>query len=498
MTKFANSKPRLFMLGIDSMSMPFAQEHLDRLPTLSRLLDRGKLIPLKTPATYLSAAVWPTFSSGKHPGFHGQYYPMQFDPGAQRFRKISNPIWSDTLRVEPFWYDLARNGVETIMFDIPHIFKDANAPCLQIINYSAQSFGTSSSSKPEVLKQLWRRFGRRPIGAEVPLPKNRQQCQAITDRMIHAVRAKTDAILYLMDRPWDLFLCCQSEVHRAGHNLWPVEGDVASEAAPDALLNIYIEADRQLARVIDKLESIDPDANLVLFALHGLEPNRVQDHFLSEILNRLNRLYLGLPFDRRTEPRSPNLFAWLRQRIPFRLQYRAAQLLGEHVQDWFVNRCLVGGRDWQSTPAFPILSGGEGLIRFNIKGRERDGFFEPGSQALHDYSAWLRDRLLAIRVHGTDVPLVAEVVELDQVYNGPRSDLLPDLAVQWAPEAPVDRIFSDDIGEIQTRLATGRGGNHNDLAFLISVGDAEFCSAAGKAESIMDFAGLATSYYGRA
>ena len=42
-----------------------------------------------------------------------------------------------------------------------------------------------------------------------------------------------------------------------------------------------------------------------------------------------------------------------------------------------VNRALVGGLNWSRTPAFRLSSGGEGLVRLNIKGREAQGFFEP-------------------------------------------------------------------------------------------------------------------------
>ena len=86
---------------------------------------------------------------------------------------------------------------------------------------------------------------------------------------------------------------------------------------------------------------------------------------MADILNEFNK------------PVSLNAMAFLRSALPPTLQYRAASLLGERVQDWVVNRALVSGRDWGTTPSFPILSGGEGLIRLNVKGREVPGYLEP-------------------------------------------------------------------------------------------------------------------------
>ena len=182
-------------------------------------------------------------------------------------------------------------GLPTIAFDIAHALHDERAPCLQITNWSYQSSGNAKASNWEVLKDIQRRFGRRPIGPEVPVPKTARQCAAIRDQLTRAVRAKADATLHLMKMPWSLFVTGWYEAHRAGHNLWPVEGDFASDASPDAMLGVYAETDRQLGRVLKALE--DQGGSLILFALHGMEANRAQDHFLGELLARLNNFYLG-------------------------------------------------------------------------------------------------------------------------------------------------------------------------------------------------------------
>jgi predicted AlkP superfamily phosphohydrolase/phosphomutase len=483
---------RLLMLGLDAASLPFIRENVDRLPVLASLLESGALRELQSCATYLSASVWPTFSTGRQPGEHGQYFPFQWSAGERLYRRIADPAWSEQFDVEPFWHRAARAGVPTIAFDVAHALHDERAPCLQITNWSYQSSGNAKASDPQVLKEIRRRFGRRPIGPEVPVPKTARQCAALRDSLIAAVRAKAEATLYLMQRPWRLFVAGWYEVHRAGHNLWPVEGDFASDAAPDAMLAVYEETDRQLGRVLQAIEGTD--TGVMLFALHGLEPNRAQDHFLSEILRRLNALYLGKQLKGSENPSAPNAMAFLRRVVPPTLQYQAASVLGERVQDWVVNRSLTGGRDWNATPSFPILSGGEGLIRLNLKGREVPGFFEAGSAELSDYIDWLKARLTAIAVAGTGDKLIRRVVASDEIFPGERRALLPDLILDWAPEAPVHRIHSPDIGEIEVSLATGRGGNHNDSAFLIARGGEALLDAVGAARDIADLGSIAEVY----
>lgn len=490
----APSDRRLLMLGLDAVSLPFIQDNLGKLPVLASLLEEGILRKLSSSATYLSASVWPTFYTGKQPGEHGQYFPFQWSGEDRHYRRIADARWSEEFDLEPFWHRLARAGHPTIAFDIAHVLHDERAPCLQITNWSYQSSGAARASEPEVLKDIRRRFGRRPIGPEVPVPKNERQCAAIRDQLIRAVRAKADATLHLMKRPWTLFVTGWYEAHRAGHNLWPIEGDFGSDASPGAMLAVYQETDRQLGRVLAELEG--SSTSLLLFSLHGMEPNRAQDHFLAEILRRLNSLYLGRDMNASRKPRSPNAMAFLRAALPPTLQYRAASILGEDVQDWVVNRALTARQDWGATLSFVVLSGGEGLIRFNIKGRESPGYFDPNTKEQSDYDLWLRERLSAITVADTGEPLIRKITALDDVFPGARRRFLPDLVIEWNPDAPVHRIRSPDIGEIEVSLATGRGGNHNDSAFLIARGEARFLDAVGSVKDTSGLGGIAEQYLG--
>lgn len=478
---------RLFMLGLDAVSLPFIRDHLDRMPCLASLLAKGVCRDLESPAAYLNGSVWPTFLSGKSPGDHGQYFPFQWAATERRYRRIADRHWSEQFDCKPFWHRVSHAGVPTIAFDIGHALHDERAPGLQITNWSYQSSGAAKASRPDVLRDIQRRFGHRPIGPEVPVPKSARQCAALRDTLIDAVRKKADATIHLMSRPWGLFVTGWYEAHRAGHNLWPIDEDFASKASPDAMLAVYEEMDHQLARVVAATERRGQECALIVFTLHGMEPNRAQDHFLAEILSRLNRVYRHGAVKAAVTPVAPNAMAFLRRAVPPTLQYWVASILGERVQDWVVNRALVGGLTWADIPSIVVLSGGDGLIRLNIKGRETAGYFDPESQELVDYVAWLRTRLMAITVAETGERLIEDIALVDDLYPGARRNFLPDMIVRWRPEAPAHRIKSPDIGEIEVSLSTGRGGNHNSSAFMIAHGNDEFLQVFAR---VRDIAGL--------
>ncbi len=485
---------RLVYLVLDALSLDFVQAHRQHLPQFDRLLSQSPPRSLRSPATVASASVWPTFVQGTLPGEHGEYFPMQWDAASMGFRRTDRGGWFSGSAGEPFWYAMARQGIPCLVLDAAHVHPAAAVPCTEVINWSYQSSGQAFSQPPRLLAQLERRFGRRPIGPEVPVPKGRRRLRAIRDALIRSLRAKADALLWLADtHSWRFLLAGFYELHRAGHNAWPIEADFASEAEPDSLLAVTLEADHQLGRLIERFD--DGHTQIVVMALHGMEPNRAQDHFLAPILSRLNARWLGQDAPSPRESRGFNPVGALRRTLPFDLQYRAVHLLGETVQDWVVNRAMTGGLDWRRTPAFPALGGGEGYIRLNLQGREREGCLAPAE--VPAFLTFLERELLSIRVADGDGPLIGQLRRLPELFPGPLAHRLPDLCAIWAPAEPATAIVSPTLGRIEARLATGRGGNHEGSAFLMVAGRQEGADGALEAvEGIEDLGRYASTWLG--
>ncbi len=474
---------RVVAICIDAMSLDYARPHLQRLPALKSLIESGAIRSLSSPADRLTASAWATFATGDAPGAHGHYYPFQWDAEAMRFARTTSARWRARLGFAPFWHDLARRGVKTIAFDAGTAYDAGDSPHTEIINWCYQSSGAASATTPALLSELRRRFGHRPIGKEVPVPKTLEHSRRLRDDLIESIRRKGEATLWLMDREaWRFFLVGFYEVHRAGHNLLVVEGDYGSQAEPGDLLEVYEAQDRALGAILAKAR--DENTTIVLFSLHSMVPNWSQEQFTDEIVARLNDAWAvhigGAP--RRL--RKPNLMSRLRGAIPARVQYSLAYILGEHVQDWVVNRGIVGGLDWSCTPAFRFASGGEGYLRLNIKGREREGCLERSEVA--GYAAWLKERLLEIRVAGTDEPLIRDVIDARALYPGEREDYLPDLILAYAPREPVSEIESPAIGRLSAKLETGRGGNHSGDAFMIVAGPGQAAPTLADTRDIRD------------
>ncbi|MGD2129084.1 MAG: alkaline phosphatase family protein [Lysobacterales bacterium] len=460
---------RLMMIELDSLSLPFVREHLDALPTLRGLIETVGAVETQSTADIASASVWPTFSTGTLPGVHGHYFPFQWHPGRMRFHRTYSSAWKGALDYEPFWYDLARGGIDCLVLDAAQTVNHVVSPCLEINDWSAQSTGHAMASNREVLRELRRRFGKRPIGMEIAAMKSRAQAERLQRVLIRSLRQKVEAAIWLgRTQRWRFYLMSIQDMHRAGHNLWPIESDFASEVPKNALLEVCRALDHGLSNMLTAFD--DGNTDFIVFTLNGMEPNRAQNHLLPQILHRLNRLRVTGRSETGVSERRLGLIPWLRDRLPSRLQLEANRLLGEKVQDWVVNREYTAHLDWAETPSFNLSTGGEGLVRLNIAGRERRGILEPDSSALNDYISWLSERLLAIRVPATGEPLVRRVSRISDHFPGERAQLLPDLALEWGPSQPATEVVSEDIGIVRNRLRTGRGGNHNGQSFALFTG----------------------------
>lgn len=487
MTTSPNPCSRVLLLELDSLSLPFIRDHLEQLPTLQSLLDAGGLVETESTAGVASASVWPTFATGSLPGQHGHYFPFQWHAEKMRFYRPYRKAWNGALLYEPFWYRLAREGIDCQVLDAVQCVPTADSPCLEINDWSAQSSGKALVTDPAVLKELRRRFGRHPIGPEIAVAKSRRQSEHLLDKALLSLKRKTDALIWLgTSRRWRFYLASIQDVHRAGHNLWPIDEAFASDVPPGSLLRIYQAMDKAMARI---LETFSDDRTIILFfTLNGMAPNRAQNHFLPQLLQRLNHLYTTGGKHTDVSTRRNGMMAFLRDAVPPSLQSRANRLLGEDIQDWVVNREYLGALDWEQTPSFPIPSGGEGFIRLNIKGRERLGCLPADGGKPESYTRWLRERLMDVRDADSGEPLIREVIDLHRLYPGERSQMLPDLALQWAPERPLTEITSPDIGRIRKRLTTGRGGNHTGDSFALLHQSALAAGVAANLECITGYA----------
>ena len=449
------------MLGLDAGDLHFIQAHRTHLPVLRRFLEDGELCPLDTTSRLLTGSVWPTFYTGQLPGVHGIYHHLQWDQDQMRIRRVAD----DWLYAEPFWYALARRGVRVTTVDVPMLFPSRLEAGVEVVNWgSHDQLGPFHCNDPRLARDIERRFGAHPMGAEIPVNKSGTQLERIRRSLIAGAERKGALLEHLIrETNWDFFLGVFGELHRGGHILWP-RPDVGAALGPQALLEVYQAVDAALGRVLAAIDTTQ--VRVLLFSLHGMEANRSQEHLVMPAMQRINlgagRGEAGTGARGRGQR---SLMRVLRNRLPAHLQNSIAQIVPVGVRDWVVSRATSGGYDWPQTPAFALLADYNGYLRFNLRGRELHGCLDAGKPRHREYQAHLAAALCGLMASESQA-LVDDLIAAADVFPGARSHRLPDLIVTWAPDAPVSTARSTALGEISGQLDTGRSGNHRHEGFI--------------------------------
>ena len=161
----------------------------------------------------------------------------------------------------------------------------------------------------------------------------------------------------------------------------------------------------------------------------------------------------------------------LRERLPSTLQGRIGRHIPMRIRDMVVGRQFTTGLCWERTPAFALPCGGESFIRLNIKGREKEGFFDPEGPDLKSYLKWVETCLHSLKNSVSGEPLVRDILYSDQVFPGEHSDKLPDIIVVWRDQKPSRQILSEPLGTMRARYQTGRQGLHRSNSFAVRLGE---------------------------
>ena len=488
----------LAVFQLDAVGVPLVQRLLDegRLPALAALRSRGRWLDLETPATHFPAAAYFTLYSGVGVADHGMYHIFQWSPEQQRVR------WREDFSApESIWERMAGAGKRALVVDAyestrPRALHGVALSGWQFVNvFSLHRWSYPGSAHSE----LGRLFGRpqrleevfgRPSAAG--LLELRRRLLDVTDRLV-------EGTLHLLRRDaYDLVWVTFLASHLAGHMLWDLSqidadklDDGTRATLAHALTDIYEHIDRGLGRLVAALPN---EADFIVTAPSGMGENMVRVDLLPGMLEAvLNGHGAG---GGGAQSRAERFIWRLRGAVPASARAKVAAALHGTLTREVTMRLTAVGVDWSKTPAFLLPSDHFGQLRFNVRGRERDGIVDPG--ATDDLAREIEEGLLSFRDPDGE-PTVASVDRSrDVVGEGRRVGLLPDLVVRWREEGSgnIDHVSSPRHGVVVRHGAgTGRSGAHLPQAWAV-VAPGSSSAAASPAPSVADIVPTACAVLG--
>ncbi|MGB5744755.1 MAG: alkaline phosphatase family protein, partial [Sedimenticolaceae bacterium] len=391
-------------IGLDATDPKLLEPWMDRglLPNLARLREQGAYGWVDNVRYYRTETSWITFLTGALPAQTGEWGHVHYDPG--RYAADEHSAYG-FIKYPPF-YALAPD-CRVAAFDPPLARPVDGVNGVQVMGWGTEANQCLRLSRPaHLIDELIARHGPHPMfAASQPQPGDGDErvysyripsgydlpaLQALRDRLVEGAGRRAQLMLDLLGRePWDLFLGVFSETHTASHLLWhtsqdhPLHGPLMTGKDSDPLLDVFQAVDAGLGEI---LQAVPEDADVLLFSIYGIAAN-VLDlpsmAFLPELLYRWSfpgqqalggadgeaaRLdYPGHWKDEIWRLCTPTGAACLESPAA---QQRRGDPMHWQPGNWY--RPL-----WPAMKAFALPTYSEGLIRINLRGRERDGLIAP-------------------------------------------------------------------------------------------------------------------------
>jgi predicted AlkP superfamily phosphohydrolase/phosphomutase len=475
----ANTRPlggRTVLFGLDSVDLRLLQNWTAQghLPFFSKLLAECPLVRLTALSRVLQGAIWPSMMTGLSPGHHGHSSFGQLRLGTYNIEQER----ADLISGQRFYVPLGEHGVRCAVVDVPTDLPHANFNGVQVVDWGSEFQYWDFETRPAELRdEIERRFGKHLFTDYGKTGESLEAQRKLRDDLFAATRLKAAFTRELLSRDdLDLILVVFGEPHKAGHFFWKYMDSSHPDHVPtepalrDALLHQYELLDAELETLAGLLT---PEDNLIVFTDHGMQANYRAEHMVEELLLRL-----GLSKTKRqarlagagatSSTTAERIGRRLRRALHNCVRAVAPPAAVARIRERFGSSAWV---DWDNTRAFALPTDRNTYLRVNLQGREPQGCVAPGAEyeALLTY---IETEFRALVNGETGRPAVEEVFHVQQLYPGPRAAELPDVAILWSSESPINVLESPAIGRLERRIVEQRSGNHRPEGFMLARGPA--------------------------
>jgi predicted AlkP superfamily phosphohydrolase/phosphomutase len=499
--------PRVMMIGLDAADWSLIETYVADgvMPNVDKLLNAGSFTKLEAERGFKAEGRWAEILTGRTAEENQYWSIVGFDP------LTYTPYYERSCHGSYFY---ARPDLVSIVFDVPNSVIAEDAHGIQVTAWGSHAAQFPSASRPNhILPDIDRSFGVH----EALLSDghtgwhNDGYLDRLQSAMEKGIRQRVDISRWLREqRPdWDLFVTVFPETHVAEHQYLhgfvedhPLHGDARAERAAERLRTTFARIDDAVGEMV---ADIDDHTTVVLFAAHGMEPNKsdvIGGVLVPEMLHRLaygtpmiefepwteTDGYIELPekvlarhyLEHRMTRPAPVTTGGLRGLAKRGVRRVRHQLPAEHLNtfertywrrpDWwemhlrepapYHSRDLLAEASrielesvaasswyrshWPGMTAFVLPSFSDCHIRLNVKGRERDGVIE--ADDYHAACERVTDELRRLVDARTGRPIVDEVIRVRE--RDPMAEIgpAPDLIVTFT--AVTDVVRHPDVGII--------------------------------------------------
>jgi len=413
---------KVCIIGLDGGTWSVFRPLLKYLPNLESLVNEGTTGNLNSVIPPVTAPAWVSFATGQHPGHHGIFDFRQFNRRVNRIQ-FNN---SSSINAPTIWQLLDQSGKKSITLNVPLTYPIS--PVNGILISGMMSPGATGKIEERIcypkniadaLNQRfpdYRLFVSQDLYYEKGLDAFLREAKKVT-------QVRGELALYLMQNyEWDFFMVHFQNLDSVQHALWPILDDITQNPT-NFIEHPLFDYLKTLDQIIGAIHHpLDDSTTLIILSDHGFGP-----------LNKLLNLNAWLREDDLLVTRKYRKFykLFLNQLYkPIRLGYRLklerwnfANLILSQIHQKLNRLIQKIDIDWTQTKVY-ILPGPfiYGLLYFNM------------SRADKRYQTLKNEviqKLCKIIDKETGEKVVAEVFDVDKLYDTTKPEISPDLIVQF-------------------------------------------------------------------
>jgi len=493
---------RMVVLAIDGIDWFLMNQWAaeGRMPVLRQVLAESQVLRLGEANRPLPGSVWTDIATGTSAATHGYLYEEEIRAGSYEWHRVD----ASRVAVPRFYQSLSDSGVRCAVADFPVDQPIDHFNGVQIVDWGTEFKRWRFETRPPALAaQLIKTYGAHPLtnhrtGSEL------RDLLDLRHKLSAGIDIKRRFAADLLDqRGHDFVFCNFSEVHKAGHFFWRFHdrahpGFTAAEPGlVDSLRALYEETDAAIGSVLTHLTDQD---DLMVMTDRGMYAEYRGDHLVDPILMQLD---LAVPRGRRPGGvEKPSLRSRLLGGSNARKGYRyiSQKMMPSFVKNALLpmHRAVIGAPpplDWKKTRVFKLPTVGNSYLRVNLLGRDASGIVTPGAE----YEALIADltaKFSALINPETGERAVENIYYPALHYRGPKAADLPDVAIFWNSNAPINALESGDIKLVAGLQPGPRSGNHRPDGFALFRGPS-FSTVRGNQEGdARQIAPAMLKYYG--
>ncbi len=252
----------VLVIGLDGACGPILEPLFEKgaLPNLELLFDDGVSGPLESQLPPWTPSAWPSLFTGVNPGKHGVFSFLDYEGYDW------NVVDGDDVRAEPLWGHLSRNGIRSVVVNVPVTHPPRDFEGALVPGYMAPE---SPACHPEnLLAELRDEIGEYRIYPDTTDATPEEAAAEYRD----VVKTRGAAFRYLTDRFEPDFGFVQFQQTDTVFHEFPGERETIEA--------VYEAVDEQVGEILD---ATDPDTVLVV-SDHGMGEMTGTGFYVNEFL----------------------------------------------------------------------------------------------------------------------------------------------------------------------------------------------------------------------